>query len=151
MDLIILNDGTYQLVPLTKQMMEHMSFVVKEIDCFDLCDIIRLHLTTYHEAPFNAHIMKDGSGDLIGCICNQSFNFTCSFITVDVESRNTYPKEGKIRVGYCGEMLSLYHNFALFSNSIIRSTIKLNKHIIFINIFFSYLFHFFHRFFITKH
>ena len=25
MDLIILNDGLYQLVPVTKQMMEHMS------------------------------------------------------------------------------------------------------------------------------
>ncbi len=70
MDLIILDDGMYQLVPLTKQMMEHMSLLVKEIDCFDLCDIIRLHLTTYHEAPFNAHVMKDGSGDFIGCICN---------------------------------------------------------------------------------
>ena len=70
MDLIILNDGMYQLVPLTKQMMEHMSFVVKEIDCFDLCDIIRLHLTTYYETPFNAHVMKDGSGNFIGCICN---------------------------------------------------------------------------------
>ena len=70
MDLIILNDGMYQLVPLTKQMMEPMSLVVKEIKCFDLCDIIRLHLTTYHEAPFNAHVMKDGSGDFFGCICN---------------------------------------------------------------------------------
>ena len=70
MELIILNDGMYQLIPLTKQMMEHMSLLVKEIDCFDLCDIIRLHLTTYHEAPFNAHVMKDGSGDFIGCICN---------------------------------------------------------------------------------
>jgi hypothetical protein len=29
MDLIILNDGLYQLVPLTKQMMEHMSLLVK--------------------------------------------------------------------------------------------------------------------------
>jgi hypothetical protein len=44
MDLIILNDGLYQLVPLTKQMMEHMSLLVK-VDCFDLCDIVRLKLT----------------------------------------------------------------------------------------------------------
>jgi len=29
MDLIILNDGLYQLVPVTKTMMEHMSFVGK--------------------------------------------------------------------------------------------------------------------------
>ena len=67
MDLIILNDGTYQLVPLTKQMMEDISLLVK-VDCFDLCDIIRLKLTTYHEA-WNAHIMNDGSGDFYGCIC----------------------------------------------------------------------------------
>ena len=58
------------VVPLTKQMMEHMSFVVEEIKCFDLCDIIRLHLTTYYESPFNAYVMKDGSGDFFGCICN---------------------------------------------------------------------------------
>jgi predicted transcriptional regulator len=42
MDLIILNDGMYQLIPLTKQMMEHMSLLVNEIDLFDLCDMVRL-------------------------------------------------------------------------------------------------------------
>ena len=68
MELIILNDGLYQLVPVTKQMMEHMSLLVK-VDCFDLCDILRLHLTTYHEPPFNVHVMNDGSGDFYGCIC----------------------------------------------------------------------------------
>jgi NADP-dependent 3-hydroxy acid dehydrogenase YdfG len=67
MDLIILNDGLYQLVPLTKQMMEHMSLLVK-VDCFDLCDIVRLKLTTYHD-EINRHVMNDGSGDLMGCIC----------------------------------------------------------------------------------
>ena len=70
MDLIIQNDGLYQLVPLTKQMMEHMSLLVNEIDLFDLCDIVRLKLTTYHDHPINAHVMNDGSGDLIGCIQN---------------------------------------------------------------------------------
>ena len=68
MELIILNDGMYQLVPLTKQMMEHMSLLVNEIDLFDLCDIVRLKLTTYYDYPINAHVMKDGSGDFIGCI-----------------------------------------------------------------------------------
>ena len=68
MDLIILNDGMYQLVPLTKQIMEHMSLVVDELDLFDLCDIIRLKLTMYHES-WNAHMMNDGSGDFYGCIC----------------------------------------------------------------------------------
>ena len=67
MDLIILNDGMYQLVPLTKAMMEHISLLVK-VDCFDLCDIIRLKFSTYHES-WNTHIMNDGSGHLYGCIC----------------------------------------------------------------------------------
>ena len=59
MELIIQNDGLYQLVPVTKQMMEHISLLVKEIDCFDLCDILRLHLTTYHTL-MDLHIMNDG-------------------------------------------------------------------------------------------
>ena len=68
MELIILNDGLYQLIPLTKQMMEGI-VITAEVDCFDLCDILRLHLTTYHDAPFNRHVMNDGSGDFFGCIC----------------------------------------------------------------------------------
>ena len=68
MDLIILNDGLYQLVPVTSKMMEHISVLVKEIAGFDLCDIIRLELTTYHES-WNTHFMKDGSGEFYGCIC----------------------------------------------------------------------------------
>ena len=68
MDLIILNDGLYQLVTLTKQMMEHMSLLVK-VDCFDLCDIVRLKLTEYDDV-LNRYVMNDGSGDLMGCICN---------------------------------------------------------------------------------
>jgi hypothetical protein len=67
MDLIILNDGLYQLVPVTKEMMEHISLLVK-VDCFDLCDILRLKFTTYHES-WNAHIMNDASGNFYGCIC----------------------------------------------------------------------------------
>ena len=69
MDLIILNDGMYSLVPVTKAMMQGIEILTK-IDCFDLCDILRLHLTTYHDAPFNRHVMNDGSGDFFGCICN---------------------------------------------------------------------------------
>jgi len=68
MDLIILNDGLYQLVPLTKQMMEHISLLVK-VDCFDLCDIVKLKLTEYDDV-LNRYVMNDGSGDLMGCICN---------------------------------------------------------------------------------
>ena len=68
MDLILLNDGLYQLVAVTKEMMEGISLLA-EVNCYDLCDILRLHLTTYHEAPFNVHVMNDGSGELYGCIC----------------------------------------------------------------------------------
>jgi hypothetical protein len=68
MDLIVLNDGVYQLVPVTKQMMEHMSLLVDELDLFELCDILRIKLTTYYDYPINAHVMNDGSGDLYGCI-----------------------------------------------------------------------------------
>ena len=45
--------------------------LLNEVDCFDLCDILRLYLTTYYEHPINAHVMKDGSGDMFGCICHE--------------------------------------------------------------------------------
>ena len=68
MELIVLNDGVYQLVPVTKQMMEHMSLLVNELNLFELCDILRLELTGYVNT-LNLHIMKDGSGSMIGCVC----------------------------------------------------------------------------------
>ena len=68
MDLIILNDGTYSLFTLTKEMLEHIK-IYSKINCFSLCDIIRLEFTTYYDYPINKHIMNDGSGDFIGCIC----------------------------------------------------------------------------------
>jgi NADP-dependent 3-hydroxy acid dehydrogenase YdfG len=67
MDLIIQNDGLYQLVPVTKQMMEHISLLVK-VNCMDLCEILRIKLTTYVDS-LNMHMMNDGSGDFYGCIC----------------------------------------------------------------------------------
>ena len=39
------------------------------ITCFNMCDILRLKLTTYYGEPINAHVMNDGSGDFFGCIC----------------------------------------------------------------------------------
>ncbi len=84
MDLIILSDGLYQLVAVTKEMTAGIS-LLDEVDCFDLCDILRLHLTTYHEPPFNVHVMKDGTGDFIGCICKQFISITRSYLAVDVE------------------------------------------------------------------
>ena len=67
MDLIILNDGLYQLIPVTKQIMEGIE-IVDKIDCFDLCDILRLKLTGYADS-LNLHIMNDGSGSFVGCMC----------------------------------------------------------------------------------
>ena len=67
MDLIIQNDGLYQLVPVTKEMMEHISLLV-EADCMDLCEILRVKLTEYADT-LNLHVMNDGSGYFYGCIC----------------------------------------------------------------------------------
>ena len=67
MNLIILEDGLYQLVPVTKQMMEHISLLVP-VDCMELCEILRLKLSGYANT-LNLHIMNDGSGNFIGCMC----------------------------------------------------------------------------------
>ena len=42
--------------------------LVSKIDCFDLCDILRLKLSGYVD-KLNLHIMNDGSGSLVGCMC----------------------------------------------------------------------------------
>ncbi len=68
MDLILINDGLFQLVSVTKEMMKNVTLLDK-IDCFELCDILRIYLTTYHEPPFNVHVMNDGTGNLMGCLC----------------------------------------------------------------------------------
>ena len=67
MELIILTDGMYHLIPVTKQMMKGIE-IMAEVNCFELCDILRLKLTTYSES-INAHTMHDGSGNFYGCIC----------------------------------------------------------------------------------
>ena len=70
MDLIILNDGLYQLIPVSKEIMEGIKLLNPVgLTCSDLCDILRLKLTTYADYPINAHVMNDGSGDFYGCIC----------------------------------------------------------------------------------
>jgi len=66
MDLIILNDNLYQLIPVTDKLLEGIELVTK-VDCFELCDILRLKLTGYVDT-LNLHIMKDGSA-MIGCMC----------------------------------------------------------------------------------
>ena len=67
MDLIILNDNLYQLIPVTKQIMDGI-VLTSEVNCFDLCDIVRLKLTTFVDS-LNAHVMNDDSGTFFGCIC----------------------------------------------------------------------------------
>ena len=69
MDLILLNNEVYSLVSITKEMIQDIK-LLKEADCFDLCDILRIYLTTYYEHPINVHVMNDGSGDFFGCICS---------------------------------------------------------------------------------
>ena len=68
MELIILNDGTYYLVEVTKEMLSHIK-ILADVDCFSLCDIIKLEFTEYLDFPHNLHVMKDGSGYFFGCIC----------------------------------------------------------------------------------
>ena len=63
-----MNDGIYHLIEVTKNMTAHLK-IMTEIDCFNLCDILKLSLTTYSET-INAYIMNDNSGNFIGCICS---------------------------------------------------------------------------------
>ena len=67
MDLIILNDGLYQLIPVTKEILDGI-VLTQDVDCFDLCDILRLKLTGY-ATSLNLHMMSDGSGTWVGCMC----------------------------------------------------------------------------------
>jgi len=67
MELIILNDELYQLIPVTDKLLEGIELVTK-VDCFELCDILRLKLTGYVD-KLNLHIMNNGSGSMIGCMC----------------------------------------------------------------------------------
>ena len=67
MEMIILTDGMYHLVPVTTETLKNIALMA-EVNCFEMCDILRLKLTTYTES-INAHVMNDGSGDFFGCIC----------------------------------------------------------------------------------
>ncbi len=69
MELIILNDGLYQLLPVSKEIMEGITLLDQvRLSCFDLCEILRLKLTGYVDT-LSLHIMNDGSGTWIGCMC----------------------------------------------------------------------------------
>ena len=67
MDLIILNDGIYHLIPVTKKLLDGI-VLTSEVDCFDVCENLRLKLTGYVDT-LNLHIINDGSGSFMGCMC----------------------------------------------------------------------------------
>tara|TARA_R110000868_G_scaffold4415_1_gene27701 strand:- start:204 stop:410 length:207 start_codon:yes stop_codon:yes gene_type:complete len=68
MELIILNEEMYQLIPVTKEIMETIT-LLSDVDCFGVCEILREKLSVYTDV-LNIHIMNDGSGNFVGCICN---------------------------------------------------------------------------------
>jgi hypothetical protein len=67
MDIIVLNDGMYQLLPVSKQILDGIVLTSK-ISCLDLCEILRLKLSGYVDT-LNLHVMKDNSGYFVGCMC----------------------------------------------------------------------------------
>ena len=67
MDLIILNEEIYYLMPVTKQIMDGI-VLTSDVSCLDLCEILRLKLTGYVDT-LNLHMMKDGTGIFYGCVC----------------------------------------------------------------------------------
>ena len=67
MDLIILNDGIYHLIPVTKKLLDGI-VLTSDVDCFDVCEILRLKLTGYVDS-LNLHMMNDNTGSFIGCMC----------------------------------------------------------------------------------
>ncbi len=53
---------------MTKKMLDGI-VLTRNVDCFELCDVLRLKFTTYYDWPINGHIMNDDSGNFFGCIC----------------------------------------------------------------------------------
>jgi len=49
-------------------MLESIKLFDETIRYSDLCDILRIKLSTYYDYPINRHVMNDGSGDFFGCI-----------------------------------------------------------------------------------
>ena len=66
MEIIVFTGDIFELIPV-KELMKDM-VLVQETDMFELCEILRLKLTTYLDTPINRHVMNDGSGDFYGCI-----------------------------------------------------------------------------------
>ena len=55
------------MIPISKQMMDGI-VLTSDVDCFALCDILRLKLTGYVN-ELNLHIMNDNTGVFVGCMC----------------------------------------------------------------------------------
>ena len=68
MDMIILTDGMYHLVPVTKEILESIKLFDDTVRYADLCETLRIKLSTYADYPINRNVMNDGSGDFFGCI-----------------------------------------------------------------------------------
>ena len=68
MEIIILKDGLYHLYPVTKDLFTGAT-LPETIDCFSLCDVLRMQLTTFIDS-IDQHIMTDGGGVFFGCMCN---------------------------------------------------------------------------------
>ena len=66
MEIIVFTGEIFELIPV-KELMKDM-VLVQETDLFELCEILRVKLSTYLDAPVNRHVMNDDSGDFYGCI-----------------------------------------------------------------------------------
>ena len=66
MEIIVFTGEIFELIPV-KELMKDI-VLVQETDLFEMCEILRLKLTTYLDTPINRHVMNDGSGDFYGCI-----------------------------------------------------------------------------------
>ena len=66
MEIIVFTGEIFELIPV-KELMKDM-VLVQETDLFELCEILRVKLSTYLDAPINRHVMNDDSGDFYGCI-----------------------------------------------------------------------------------
>ena len=68
MDLIIFDNSLWHLIPITKTMLQGLE-IPKEVDCMELCKIIRENFTTYIDSK-NITFMNGNKNHLFyGCIC----------------------------------------------------------------------------------
>ena len=73
MDIIILNDGLYSLVPVTKNMLESIT-LVSGVNFYELCDLLRLKLTYIDESKKVFGNLEEMPGEVQQVIVNMCFN-----------------------------------------------------------------------------